>query len=231
MSLGSLVHTAILEPELLGEYVSDEPFLEHGGRTTKGYKSSLEMFKALHKDKTVIKKEDFDTLEYIKKEVTNNKLIQSLLSEGKAEQTVIWNENGLDMKCRPDYIREWEGKIMAIDIKTTKNARDFERAIANFRYHVQASHYTEGLIHILKKPVIFLFIVLETKYPYGSRLIALDDATLKLGYEVRQANIDTLKKCVNENYWPKYDKEKEPQIEIVNVPNWAFYNFEFERGL
>jgi exodeoxyribonuclease VIII len=229
MNFGSLVHTAILEPELLSGYVSDANFLEAGGRTTKGYKSALEMFKALNPNTTVIKKEDFETLENIKKEVESNKLIQSLLSDGKAEQTVLWNEQGLDFKCRPDYMREWEGKTLAIDLKTTKSCKDFERAIANFRYHVQAAHYTTGLINILKKPVLFIFIVLEKEYPFGSRIIALDDMTLELGVKVRQANIDTLKKCMAEGFYPKYEKEKEPQIEIVNVPNWAFYNYEFER--
>lgn len=231
MNLGSLVHTAILEPELLGEYMSDAQFLEHGSRTTKGYKNAVDMFKMLNKGVKIVKKEDFDTLEHIKNEISNNKLVQSLLSDGKAEQTVVWNEDGLDMKCRPDYMREWEGKTMAIDIKTTKDARQFERAIANFRYHVQAAHYTSGLISILKKPVLFLFVVLETKYPYGSRIIALDDATMELGNRVRLEDLETLRNCINTNHWPKYDKQKEPQIEIVNVPNWAFYNFEFERGI
>lgn len=229
MALGSFFHTLVLEPELAVDYISDKKAVAYGSRATKAYKEALEGLKTQNPGKTIIKAEDYKTCEIMLEALRDNKLACSLLSNGIAEQTYLWNSNGTPCKCRPDYLVEFNDKLLAIDIKTTKDAKQFERAIANFRYHVQAGHYTEGIQEIEGREVMFIFIVQEKEYPFGNRIIALNDMTLELGVKARLENLNTLRKCQETSHWPKYEKTDKPEIEIVDVPNWAFYNFEFDR--
>ena len=230
MQFGSLVHTALLEPDkLIKNYASDELFLELGGRTSKAYKDAVKEYLDTNKGISLVKADDWASLQKIMQEAKSNELISELLTDGVAEQTIVWKEEGLNFRCRPDYMREWAGKTLAIDIKTTKNIKEFERTIANFRYHVQAAHYMAGLTEVMKKECLFVFIILENQYPFASRIVALNDMTLKLGSDTRQKDIDTLKECIKSNTFPKYERFATPEIEVVDVPAWAFYNTEFNR--
>lgn len=90
----------------------------------------------------------FDQIEQDMERIRGSGEIAELLTGGEAEVSIFWtDQHGLKCKCRIDYLTpEWWD-----DFKTFDNSRGkmLEQALADAmrynRYHVQASHYRDGV--------------------------------------------------------------------------------------
>jgi exodeoxyribonuclease VIII len=125
--------------------------------------------------------------------------------------------SGLQCKCRPDWLLD-DGS-MIVDLKTTEDAspRGFQKSIAQWRYHCQASWYLDGLQHATgNRPEQFVFIAVEKKPPYACAVYFADQQMIEIGRETARRDLDKLNVCKAADYWPGYSDG----IEQINLPPW-----------
>ena len=212
---GSLVHTAVLEPHKLSVVVG--PDLNKNTKEWKAFKAQVEA-----EGKEIVTQEELDTLEGMKAAVYAHPAAAWLLGPGYVEHSAYWIDpaTGLLCRCRPDKLRRTEKGIVLVDLKTTADASEaeFSRSIENFRYHVQAAFYSDGIEEALGERVsAFAFVAVEKQAPYAVACYQLADVDVEDGREAYQGDLLTLKNCLARNEWPAYS----PRIETITRPAWA----------
>jgi len=135
---GSVVHKLVLEPEKFDEEYAVAPLVDR--RTKKGKEDWCEFVAGLNGE-TVIDSSVYESARLAAASVMKHPIAARLLQGGQAETSWLWEENGVQCKCRPDYLRT-DIKCV-IDLKTTLNASpdSFTKSAYDYRYHVQAAWY------------------------------------------------------------------------------------------
>ena len=218
MAIGSAVHTHVLELDQWdAQYVVAPAGID---RRTKVGKAEWDVFQTAIGTRTVISREDADLVMRIGRSVLSHPAAAYLLGlPGKAETTHMWTDagTGLQCKCRPDWLLD-DGS-MIVDLKTTEDAsfRGFQKSIAQWRYHIQASWYLDGLQHATgKRPEQFVFIAVEKKPPYACAVYVADQQMVEIGRDTARRDLDKLNLCKAADYWPGYSD----QVEVINLPPW-----------
>ena len=218
MLLGTAVHTLVLETDQFAErYVAAPEGID------RRYKAGKELFaewEAQAAGRTVLTKADADLIQAMGRAVHGHPAAAYLLGlPGKAETTHMWTDEatGLECKCRPDWLVD-DGS-MIVDLKTTEDASPagFAKSIANFRYHVQASWYLDGLERATgRRPEQFIFLVVEKKWPHPVAVYAADAEMVAAGQVTAARDMLLLAECRDADYWPAYSD----QIETISLPPW-----------
>jgi hypothetical protein len=218
MAIGSAVHTHVLELDQWdARYVSAPDGID---RRTKAGKAEWEAFTTAATGRTVLPKADADLVMRMAHSVFSHPAAAMLLAlPGKAETTHMWTDaaTGLQCKCRPDWLTD-DGRLL-VDLKTTEDAsaRGFAKSIAQWRYHVQASWYLEGIEQATgTRPEQFLFLCVEKKAPYAVAVYAADAEMIAAGAQTAARDLDVLATCKAAGAWPGYSD----QIEPISLPPW-----------
>jgi hypothetical protein len=218
MAIGSAVHTHVLELDQWdARYVSAPDGID---RRTKAGKAEWEAFTTAATGRTVLPKADADLVMRMAHSVFSHPAAAMLLAlPGKAETTHMWTDaaTGLQCKCRPDWLTD-DGCLL-VDLKTTEDAsaRGFAKSIAQWRYHVQASWYLDGIEQATgTRPEQFLFLCVEKKAPYAVAVYAADAEMIAAGAQTAARDLDVLATCKAANAWPGYSD----QIEPISLPPW-----------
>jgi hypothetical protein len=218
MAIGSAVHTHVLELDQWdARYVSAPDGID---RRTKAGKAEWEAFTAAATGRTVLPKADADLVMRMAQSVFSHPAAAMLLAlPGKAETTHMWTDaaTGLQCKCRPDWLTD-DGRLL-VDLKTTEDAsaRGFAKSIAQWRYHVQASWYLDGIEQATgTRPEQFLFLCVEKKAPYAVAVYAADAEMIAAGAQAAARDLDVLATCKAAGAWPGYSD----QIEPISLPPW-----------
>ena len=213
-ALGRYVHAAVLDPE----HLADDFAIWDGDRRGNAYKD----FAAAHADKTIMRAADLDDANGMIEAIRAHPDVRHLLDGATCEHTIEWTDptTGLLCKARPDLIN---GPILA-DLKTTRSTdiRRFGSDIARFVYHGQMAHYAHG-IEVLtgKAPEQVVLIAVESGPPYDIGVFEFDPAPLKLGLELRDGLLFTLKQCIETDTWPGRHTGR-VLLDQSNLPDWVF---------
>lgn len=208
--------------------------LRENGAEFKLWSEIKDEYAATNEGKEVLSEELFYQLINMYDAVYAHPSAKKLMTgaKGKAEQSVYWHdpETGELCRCRPDYWRE-DGYL--IDLKTTTDAspEGFAKAVANWRYHVQAPYYMEGCTYAAMQAEIeiapikaFVFLVVEKDAcvvngeAKGVGVYILDEEAIHEGRTQYRKNLETYVRCSNENKWPGYSNK----VETLSLPKWAF---------
>jgi exodeoxyribonuclease VIII len=218
MLLGTAVHTLVLEADQFADrYVAAPEGID------RRYKAGKELFaewEAQAAGRTVLTKADADLIQAMGRAVHGHPAAAYLLGlPGKAETTHMWTDEatGLECKCRPDWLLDDSSLI--VDLKTTEDASPagFSKSIANFRYHVQASWYLDGLERATgRRPEQFVFCVVEKRPPHAVAVYAADAEMVAAGQVTAARDMLLLAECRDADYWPAYSD----QIETISLPAW-----------
>lgn len=218
LELGSLVHKLILEPD---EFESSYYILDNIDRRTKEGKERYikALAEAEAENKEII---DLATFQQGKEiaEAFNQSAVSKLIAGGVAENCAFSEIDGVAVKCKPDYYRE--DKKIIIDLKTTSiaggaSALSFQKAIANYRYYIQASLYMQIL-----GADEFYFIAIETQAPYMIGVYKLDITAIELGEtQIKKA----IKRYKNLSKYKAnvYLDDTFKVVKELRLPNWCFY--------
>ena len=168
MTLGTLVHCLILEPqEFTKRYVvlDDVEILNEigGARPTasKKYKEWLSGFAEENKGKELVTMKDMDIANKILKKAKSTGIIQEWFTDGKAEVTVKGVAKGYNEEFDGLCIIDYDTDFVSIDLKTTsKPLSKFKYDANELGYDIQAS-ITNSLNN--KE---FIFVVVQTVEPY-----------------------------------------------------------------
>ena len=218
MAIGSAVHTHVLELDQWDARYVTAP--EGINRRTNAGKAEWEAFEVASTGRTVLAKADAELVMRMGHSVFAHPAAAMLLAmPGKAETTHMWTDQatGLRCKCRPDWLTD-DGSLI-VDLKTTEDASPmgFRKSIANWRYHVQASWYLDGLEQATgKRPDQFIFLCVEKKPPFACAVYAADVEMIQIGAEAAARDLDVLATCKVANAWPGYSD----QVEMISLPPW-----------
>ena len=146
-------------------------------------------------------------------------MARALLGTGRAEVSGYWTDPDFGVLCR--LRADWldEAHQVVVDLKTTRDAGmdSFSRSAVEYRYHVQAAFYWDGLVACGWVPQAFVFVCVETAPPYGVALYSVKPEDLDLGRAVYRRDLATYAECLRSGEWPGYPEE----IRELELPGWA----------
>lgn len=222
MTLGSLVHTLILEPDKLEE----QYFVgEFNVRRGKDYEAALK----LAGDRTVVTQEEFEKAEQIveafRAQAIDHPLLngkEAKLLDGEKEHSYYWEDpkTAILCKCRPDNLTP-DG--MVIDIKTTRDAGldSFQKTVTMFGYHLSAAFYLRGIEAVTGvRPKGFTIIAIETEAPYAFQVFQFGEQALRIGTEEFEKALEVYAEAVSTDLWPAYGTK----VVELELPNWYNYS-------
>lgn len=215
MILGQAAHAAVFEPEELYRRFFARP-AGIDGRTKEG-KPALAELVAKNPGKTMLKADEWASIEGMMRAVRNNALVSRMISGGRAEQSAVSQdpEHGVLCKARPDYMGT-DGVLY--DLKTTADVDffTFQRSVRDFRYHVQAAWYLDTVNAAIGSKAFtrFVLLAIEKKAPHGVIAYELDAEAIRLGRLAARANLATYAKCLSSGQWPGYPE----QLLTMTVP-------------
>jgi hypothetical protein len=105
-----------------------------------------EMVAELAKDRTVIKRDDFNRILAAAAFIKANPFMANAFTDGHPEISVFWERDGVMFKSRFDYLKH----RATVDLKSIRNplGKEFRKActdrIAEYGYLTSAEHYNEG---------------------------------------------------------------------------------------
>jgi len=229
MDAGTMVHTALLEPEEFPDrYAVMPPYEDHPDNVTKdqlklpvedrarpkspkscGYykqmKAEFEEICAAGGTEIVLK-DDYDMARTFGKKIRAHPVAGRFFKRGTASEAVIVGHiHGVLCKCRVDSLAEG-GMPSGADIKTIFEAllRTWLRELRSRGYYFQAAFYLALMIDQDLVDPNFLFIICDKTPPYEVVVREIGPRTLQLGaLHVKQA-LELYQQCVKDDKWPFY---------------------------
>lgn len=222
--IGSALHTLVLEPHTFFDRFSIYP--EGIDRRTKAGKVAYANYQLLMEGKQELKIEEFDLVQAMGNAMKTHPMYDSIFcnekDKGHIENTLIWEDNGVILRSRPDFYNS----NLVVDIKTTRTTsqKDFKRSISDYGYHRQAYIALNGLTKLTGRDYsIFILFVVEKEPPHLTAMYVLDDKSINIGrIEVDNA-LAVYRECSTNNFWPGYSCV----VENISVPDW--YKLETSR--
>lgn len=215
MLLGSVVHKLVLEPSTFAAEYAVAP--ECDKRTKEGKAAWAEFQNALGDGVQAITAPMYERALLMRDAVQSHTIAARLLTDGKAEESFFWEQEGIKCSCRPDWLRN---NGLCVDLKTTQNASPdaFTRDAYNYRYYVQAWWYINGLKQCGVDAHDFVFIAVESNPPYSVCVYAADELYYKLGETEAMEDFRTYKECLESGNWYGYDKS--PEVHSLSLPDY-----------
>lgn len=189
-------------------------------------------------DRKVINVAELEAAEAMAAAVEGHPLAASLfLSQpGDPELSAYWTDpaTGVLCRCRPDW---WRADGVLVDVKTTEDAspENFARSINNYRYHVQAAYYLDGVREAVRQnpgclppgviePREIVFLAIEKKAPHAVAVYRIDDEALEIGRREYRQDLDRFAQCEKAGVWPGYGDA----LQRIALPDWRMRRAEFE---
>lgn len=131
-----------------------------------------------------------------------------LFQDGKPEQSIIWQEQGVTCRARLDWLHNDYAAID--DLKTDARSANPDtwtrRMFDNDKgYDMQARFYQRGVKALTGIEPEFRFVIVETTPPYAISVVSLAPSA----QEIADAKIDYAlkcwRRCLDTGRWPAYD--------------------------
>lgn len=236
MEMGTLCHTAVLEPHLLLDQFHVRPDTythvdKKGNATVKkwnGNATACSDWLDAHADKPVMSKAELNKIQNIAANCRTHPIVSALLEDGEAELSLFARcpTTGIMRKGRPDWITtDEDDQLTLVDFKFVQDAtkHGFARQVADLRYYVQHAYYVD-LCELLGYGVPrFLFVAVEKEpmHPESSkhRIIVHELHTLDVEMGRNQYLRDLMRfdECERSGVWPD-DTDK---IQVLQLPSWV----------
>lgn len=205
LAMGRAVHTAVFEPDLFPLHYVVFDGARRAGKT-------WDEFEAANQDRTILKRDEYDTALAIRDAVRGHEAARKLLT-GRSEVTVEWTDadTGLACKGRVDHV---SANGIIVELKTTKNADpfEFERLSAKMLYHAQLAFYRRGLRSSAHPRII----AVEYEPPHDVVVFALTDDALAEGDRLVSQFLHQLASCRAAGSYPgRYSGEQD-----LTLPAW-----------
>lgn len=217
MALGTALHSAILEPAKFKEDIAVLPALD--ARTKLG-KEQRDEFYTLNANKTIITPEQYESVMRMKKSVMSQ--VGGLFA-GVAEVSIFGEIDGVGARCRPDMFVKEKGLI--IDLKKTQDASPdgFTKAIANYRYDIQAAWYIDVCESAGIAIKEFIFVCVEDKEPFMVGVYTLSAEWFNLGRAEYKRALDIYSRL--EDYKKPIFKNTQDGtiLQTLTPPSYLFY--------
>jgi len=214
--MGSAVHTAILEPDLLTLDYVRAPDVD---KRTKEGKAAWAEFEKESKGKQVLTAAQWNTVLAMRDSVYANPLARKVLEQATPELSFFARSEDLGTKARTDALKN----MVMVDVKTTDDISpySFSKSVAEYGYHIQEAHYRDVFQQVTGEALGgFVFLVIEKRWPHPCAIYELDEQALQVGRHEQQNGLDIYKRCRDENSWLDFQP--------LALPAWKVKQFNLE---
>ncbi len=220
MEFGTALHCAVLEPEKFAEIYVDAGAIN---RRTKEGKAQWESLIASGKKPLSV--DDFSKISSIRDNIFSHEAAADLFSGKGLNEVSLFSTNAFKTmdgykfkaKCRMDRLILKDNCAVIIDLKTASDVSDkaIQRAIANFRYDIQAYFYEKILCEITHLAAIdFIFVFVETKPPYEVKVVKLTEEWLEVAESDVRRDLELLR------WFEEGGRKIFQTIETIGKPAW-----------
>lgn len=136
------------------------------------------------------------------------------------EQTLIWQEADIWLRCRPDKATpDWR---VVFDYKTCAGTAHpavwAKTSMVRYGYDLQAAINMRGVKALgLAKKTTFVFLVQEMEPPYALSIVSLAPSWITLADDKLRVAMSLWKGCTRKNEWPGYPA----RVAYVDAPAYA----------
>ncbi len=226
LRLGNAMHVLALEPDLWakGYHVLPEGH-RRDARTEKHKEQTL-----IADGRVMITTKEHETVLGMAEALVKNPTALSLLkSPGRVESSIYWQDGDLQLRCRPDLLRN---DALVVDLKTARSVKPslFFKDAFNMHYDLSVALTNRGYEALNGKPLDnYIFLCIESEPPYlieayESFRPPVDGdgfhsgmSYLELGNGRLDALLAVFKHCFAMKTWPGYCEKIEP----MGYPRWA----------
>lgn len=141
-----------------------------------------------------------------------------LLKDGKPEQTLIWEEDGVTCRALLDWLRDDYAAID--DLKTTSASANPDtwtrRTLFAIGADIQTAFYLRGLKAVTGVESTLRYIVQETFPPYALSVVSLGPDVLAFADAKVDHAINRWRECLAADVWPAFPTE----VCYAELPGW-----------
>lgn len=209
--LGTAAHLALLQPSEFERQVVVSPYAEYRSGEAKAWRAEQQAA-----GKIPLKEAEHQEAVAIRDGILRNRLARQLLTGGgQPEPTLIWREEGVLCKARPDWITYWDDLVTMVDIKTLGGGPDGPPSLAEERvqaigwrrgWHVQEWWYRRGMTALFgDQPRHFLWIVCEKREPWFTRVFYWEPEDMRAVEQRLFQLLETYEECSQTENWFGYE--------------------------
>jgi hypothetical protein len=136
---------------------------------------------------------------------------------GRAEQTLLWQEDGLWCRARLDWLHDSHETID--DLKTvggSANPAAWSRTLFGMGFDIQAAWYRRGVKAVFGTEAAFRFVLIETDAPHAAAVVALGPDAQDLAEKKIRYGMRVWRECLESDVWPGYPRA----IYHADLPPW-----------
>lgn len=158
-------------------------------------------------------------VEILREQLAEKNCRPALLVDGKPEQTLIWEDEGVTCRALFDWLHD---DLSAVDdLKTTvrtANPNPWTRqTLFSIGADIQVAFYLRGLeVAFGATDVEWRFIVAETSPPFAVSVVSLGPDVLMLARKKVRYALKLWRRCMETGIWPGYPNE----ICWAELPPW-----------
>jgi hypothetical protein len=146
-----------------------------------------------------------------------------LLTGGKPEQMLVWEERGVTCRALVDWLHD---SFLAIDdLKTTSGSANpviwSKRQLKTVGADIQVPFYCRGVKALTGKEPEFRYIIAELEPPFAISAVALAPTWMELGEAKVERAIERWRECTEHDDWPGYPAA----TYYAEAPAWAELEF------
>lgn len=143
-----------------------------------------------------------DIAQDVDKSLRSHPVAKQILNRGCNELSLVWIDPGTGLKCKARLDDYYEG--VPSDLKTSNDITWFHRDIYKMNYHLQAGHYSNGLIANGLPVDYFCFLAAQTSKPFPVRTGFINPEKLQYARLEVERLLVLIKECKERNHWPNF---------------------------
>lgn len=227
MVLGTMTHTALLEPKEFSRRHVIAP--ECDRRTKVGKAIWAEFLESLMPGQEPAEPAMISQALAMAESVRRVPILRDLLAQGEAEISAYWTDpdSGVECRCRPDWAAPDGDAVWLVDLKSCLDAspEGFAKSIVNYSYAKQSEFYKDGFQAASGKRVKgFIFAAVEKAWPHAAEAYELTPEDQAFGRNQYRANLYSYAEAMRTGIWHSYSDGK--KVRPIAMPAWATNNHE-----
>jgi hypothetical protein len=216
MELGTALHMMFESRELFNKTYQAAAKID---KRTKAGQEEAEKRELLEKRAGIIFLDptDMNKVELACASLEAHPFVAQVKKDLKSEVSMFWHDDDAGTLCkgRVDAYSTLHDGIF--DVKTTKDASNFDDSVVTYGYHRQAAYYLDGFQKTSGiKLNNFYWLCVEMEAPYLCSVYVADAIMLDVGRHEYKNDLKRFADCKKKNSWPGLSSE----VKKMSLPSW-----------
>jgi hypothetical protein len=211
--IGAAAHSILLEGEDVIYVVHEDSWRKNVAKEAREYARSIGKVPLL----AAARDEVMAMVDAVREQLAAFAVDPPLFAEGKAEQSLHWEEDGVHCKARLDWLRD--DLATCDDLKTTSRTANpdvFRKNLYATGAHVQAYTYIHAVEMVTGSTPRFRWVVVETAPPYALSVCEPGADVLACGQSDWEYALGVWRSCLEADEWPAYPAV----VSRLEAPAW-----------